>query len=70
MIRMGPYRTPPPQEAPPEPFGARSDDRALACMFIVIGGARVIIAICGGETFHAEATIAAVMVVFGLGLLR
>lgn len=35
-------------------------------MFIVIGGVRVVIAIAGGEVFQAEATIAAVMVVFGL----
>lgn len=38
-------------------------------MLIVIGGVRVVIAIVGGETFHAEATIAALMVLFGLVLL-
>jgi len=38
-------------------------------MLLGIGGLRVAVAVAGSEPFHAEATIAALMVVLGLGLL-
>jgi len=50
------------------PAASRRDDAVLATMLIVLGGLRVGIALIGHETFGAEATIAAVMLVLGVAL--
>ena len=67
---MGPYRTPPerPDEEVVEEPGY-DDDRILAVVFLLIGGARVAIAFAVGEGFGTEATIALFMVAVGVGLL-
>jgi hypothetical protein len=45
---------------------AAPEDRALAVLLIVLGAVRVVPAIATGETFGAEATVAAIMVVLGV----
>lgn len=45
------------------------DDRILAVLLLIAGGARVAIAFAQDEVFGAESTLALIMVVVGLGLL-
>lgn len=62
-----PYRTPP--NADDSGNELARDDSVLGVMLLVLGGFRVAVAIALGEIWRAEATIAMVMIVFGLGLL-
>ena len=64
---MHPYRTPPPprddddrESSPP------AEERVLAWALVVVGGLRVAIAVARSESFGAEATIAAILLVLGL----
>ena len=45
------------------------DDTVLGLLLVVLGGFRVAAAVAIGEIWRAEATIALLMVVCGLGLL-
>lgn len=66
--RVHPYREP---AAPP----SRADERApaeewaIAGLLAVLGGARVAIAIAGGEDFGVDATVAGILGLLGLVLL-
>jgi hypothetical protein len=53
-----------PAEGPCDP-----EERALAVLLVVLGLARVVPAVCAGEAFGAEATIALIMLIAGLGLM-
>jgi len=65
---MGPYRTPSP---PPHGEPDRGDDRMLYAVLLALGLVRVLLALVGGEPFHAEATIAGLVAAAGLvGLIR
>lgn len=65
---MHPYR--PLHVADEAPAAAPcDDDRSLAVVMIALGAIRVVPAIVFGETFGAEATLAAVAVIGGVALL-
>jgi hypothetical protein len=52
-----------------EDDGLDHEEGALAVLLVVLGLARVIPAVCVGEAFGAEATIALLMLIAGLGLM-
>jgi len=67
---MGPYRTAAPPD-PPRRAHDGGDDRTIYVMLLVVGLIRVVIAVADGEDFHAEATIAGLLLAAGvIGLLR
>jgi hypothetical protein len=45
-----------------------SDEVVLGNLLLVIGGLRIVIAIANAEVFGAEATVAILMVVFGVAM--
>jgi hypothetical protein len=45
------------------------EERALAVLLVALGLARVVPAVCVGEAFGTEATIALLMLIAGLGLV-
>lgn len=53
----------------PAPPPRTDDDRPLAFALVALGAIRVVPAIALGETFGAEATLAAAAVVAGVALL-
>ena len=64
---FGPYRTCP---EPPHRASTRSQEEiVLGWALVVLGGLRIAVALVTGETWAAEATIAALMMPAGVRLL-
>ena len=60
---MHPYRSVPPGPPPPGP----PEERVTIWLLVLLGGARVVLAVVSGEHFDTEATLALLM--FCLGVL-
>jgi hypothetical protein len=66
---FGPYRAPPEPPPPPRRVPRASEEVVLGWLLLGLGGLRVAAAIAGHETWGTGASLAALMVPCGLGML-